>query len=133
MTLGALHEFIIDCFTCERIEPAVVSIKTRMYQKGFDVFYTHDSLTPNYTTDTIRADLWIVPLGEEEGFPLEVGKMKVGKWGDMRCLRVDFDGSVWFLNPKGTPFEHELLLAISKSMPSYIAEFKKLEATPCPA
>jgi hypothetical protein len=84
------------------------------------VAFVAEAIIANFLTGLVGigliADGYIFPNDGYGVIPVEVGNMKAGKWSGitttdqkhLRVFRVDFDRTLWMLNPRNTKFEEQL-------------------------
>jgi hypothetical protein len=96
-----------------------------MHQHGYglrdSVGYAAEAIIANISIGLVGigliADGYIFPNDGYGVIPVEVGNMKSGKWSGItatdekpvRVFRVDFDRTLWILNPRNAKFEVELM------------------------
>jgi hypothetical protein len=112
-----LHETLVDeiRFSFSRF------MHQHGYQMSDNVGFLAEASFANILTGLVGigviADGYIFPNDGYGVIPVEVGNMKAGKWSGIttadekpvRVFRVDFDRSLWILNPRNTQFEGQLM------------------------
>lgn len=113
--ISELHETIVDDIR--------FSFSDFMHQYGYgleDVWFIAEACVANVLTGLVgiglMADGYILPNDGYGVIPIEVGRMESGKWSGIttsddkpvRVFRVDFDRTLWLLNPRNTEFEKQL-------------------------
>jgi hypothetical protein len=82
----------------------------------------------------IIADYYLYLNDGHHWIPVEVGKMRDGKWSlitdnstglPLRVLRAGFDGSVWMLNMRRTQIETDLITFYQRLLPISVTHFKR--------
>jgi hypothetical protein len=114
--ISELHETLVDDIR--------FSFSDFMYLNGYDfpdVGFVAEACIANVLTGLVGIGL--VAIGyifSNDGYgviPVEVGNMTAGKWSGIttsdekpvRVFRVDFDRTLWMLNPRNTEFEGQLI------------------------
>jgi hypothetical protein len=115
--ISQLHETLVDEIR--------FSFGRFMHQYGYElkdnVGFAAEAIMANILSGLVGtgliADEYIFPNDGYGVIPVEVGNMKAGKWSGVtttdrkpvRVFRVDFDGTLWMLNPRNTKFEGQLM------------------------
>lgn len=115
--ISQLHETLVDEIR--------FSFSRFMHQHGYglrdNVGFAAEAIMANILTGLVgiglMADGYIFSNDGYGVIPVEVGNMKPGKWSGItaadekpvRVFRVDFDRTLWMLNPRHTEFEDQLL------------------------
>ncbi len=116
--ISQLHETLVDEIR--------FSFGRFMHQHGYglrdNVGFAVEAIMANILTGLVgiglMADGYIFSNDGYGVIPVEVGNMKPGKWSGItvadekpvRVFRVDFDRTLWMLNPRHTEFEDQLLV-----------------------
>lgn len=115
--ISELHETLVD--------EVRFSFGEFMYEYGYDLWsnvgFAAEAIVANVLTGLVGigliADGYMFTNDGYGVIPVEVGNMEAGKWSGItvsddkpvRVLRVDFDRTLWMLNPRNTKFEGQLM------------------------